>query len=147
MGDADSIEAIFFQNTDAPFLGIVIFAGTQYTVVMVDTAAPEQYALTIDQQARFGAPFQLPDANIQLPLIFFSLYHAGVEIRSLRAPQLCVGNSDHSGHSGCDQYIAVVNFNCRRSLCGSCHIYLDLRRIDGYGLDMNCFDMYLIPNQ
>ena len=50
---ADGVETTLLQNSDAPLLSIVKFAGPQNTMVMMDTSAAKFYNFSIHSQSVF----------------------------------------------------------------------------------------------
>ena len=69
MSDTQCVKSVFFQNPDASVFCIVVLAGTQHTVVMVDATATKQDALTVDPKPLFCVPFQFTDAKRDYPLV------------------------------------------------------------------------------
>ena len=65
MGNADGIEPIFLQYPNPPRLRVRVLTGTKNTVVVVDTAAPEQNLPTIDSQTGFRAPQEFPNTEAE----------------------------------------------------------------------------------
>ena len=63
MSDTQCVKSVFFQNPDSAVFCIVVFAGTQNTVIMVNAAATKQDALTVDPKPLFSIPIQFADAK------------------------------------------------------------------------------------
>ena len=51
MGRADGVVAVLLQNTDLPPLGILIAAGPQHAVVVVDAGPLDDGAFAVEQKA------------------------------------------------------------------------------------------------
>ena len=51
VGGADGVVAVFLQNTDLPPLGILIAAGPQHAVVVMNTGSLEDGAFAVEQKA------------------------------------------------------------------------------------------------
>ena len=91
MGRADGVEARILQQLHPAVFALVPGGSAQNTIVVVETTAPQEGLLAIDQQPLVG-PLHRSDPKRDLCLIHAVCHLGGVAMVGLVAPQLSVGN-------------------------------------------------------
>ena len=134
VGGADGIEARFLQDPDSAPFAFIIGGSAQDAVVMVDTAAPEEGLLAVDEEAP-GAPFDFADAKLLLRHVIAHRDPAGIEVGGFIAPESGVGNGDFAGNTGSDDCIALQNLHL--CISGGVNFHLDHSRVYGEGGDLH----------
>ena len=155
---ADGVETTLLQNSDAPLLSIVKFTGSQNTMVMMDTSAPQQHTLPVDRHSLFCAPLQGTDAKGNPLLIPRDAHQTGVKIRFLSAPEFRAFQDYFPGRANIQPLPAIINFHSdrQRSLLHIrparsifpryFHLHKNLRRADGCCLNLYSLNMHFLAN-
>ena len=149
---ADGIVAVFLQQADAALLALRIAARAEDALVVVDARALHNDALAVEENALF-TPRKRADAEGLQVLVAAEADAAGVEVRVLHVPQLCVGDSQRQGDfprrvrgSGCSLLLARKHIHRHVPRADGAHGDLHRRGIDGHRADANAVqgDMLLL---
>ena len=149
---ADGVVAVFLQQADAALLALRIAARAEDALVVVDARALHNDALAVEQNALF-APRKGADAEGLQVLVAAEADAAGVEVRVLHVPQLCVGDSQRQGDfarrirgGGCNLLFARKHIHRHAPRADGAHGNLHRRGIDGHRADANAVqgDMLLL---
>ena len=168
VGGADSIVAVFFENTDLSFFGVRIAAGTEDTVVMMDAGSAQDYVLAVDGDPIFGIPLQSADTKGKIfdicdrCVCLCSIDGSGIsgkadghviEIRCIRCPECSIRDGDLGGQlSRCvdrdrdtGRFLSGSRKNLQCQFTGSCSCNLSFdhgrRCADGAYAHTIWFDM------
>ena len=144
VGHPYGVEPVLLQDPDPAVLAVPVFVGADDSVIMVDASAPQQDALSVDQQSFPAVPPQSADPEPDTSLITLRYRLHGIETGILFAPQSGSGYRDLARDAFCQDVVAFHHAYRYRGILRCLRIYMDDRRIDGDSADLKAADIVLI---
>ena len=111
--NAQSVEALFFEDAHTALFGIGIAARTQNAVVVVDAPAAKERPLPVDEKAAHGVALHRADAERRFEFLSPAPCNGGIEVRRFRRPEFGIGDRKFPRAALGDKRFAVINFHFR----------------------------------
>ena len=138
MCGTDCVVSVFLENTHLSLFCFWICTCAKHAIVVVEACSAKDYALSVNGHTHLRIPYQFTDSEGFGYLIFTKYCFAGVEVRVLRIPKLCVWNIQQKD---CLIFFCRLFASCRCIfcfiiLCSYCFTFSN-RSQDSFSLKFN----------